>query len=264
MAVVVVTGASSGIGRATAAELERRGHRVYGASRSPTAGSSLGVRMDVDDDASVEAAIREVVDREGRLDAVVNAAGFGIAGAIEDTRIDEARAQFETNFFGVLRVCRAALPVMRGQGQGTIANVSSIAGRVSLPFQGFYAASKFALEGLTEALRMEVRPFGVRVVLVEPGDFATGFTDRRRTVAGAASGPYRERFARALAAIERDERSAATPEAVGRLVADVVFHRAPRLRYTVGPSLQRATPALKAVLPGGVFERLIAGHYAAR
>jgi NAD(P)-dependent dehydrogenase (short-subunit alcohol dehydrogenase family) len=111
---------------------------------------------------------------------------------------------------------------------------------------------------------MEVRPFGVRVVLVEPGDFATGFTDRRRTVAASADGPYRERFTRALAAIERDERSAASPDAVGRLIADLVSHPAPRLRYTVGPALQRVTPALKAILPGGVFAWLIADHYAAR
>src|SRR5262249_36323393 len=153
MGVVLVTGASSGLGRAAAGELDRRGHRVYGGSRSPAPGSGPTVRMeavrlDVDDDASVEAAFREIVDREGRLDAVVNAAGFGIAGAIEDTRVEEARAQFETNVFGVLRVCRAALPVFRRQGAGTIVNVSSIAGRVSLPFQGFYSASKFALEGL--------------------------------------------------------------------------------------------------------------------
>src|SRR5262245_15539221 len=115
MGVVVVTGASSGIGQAAAQELGRRGHRVYGASRSAPPGPGPSLRMDVDDDASVEAAIREVVDREGRLDAVVNAAGFGIAGAIEDTRVEEARAQFETNVFGVLRVCRAVLPVLRRQ-----------------------------------------------------------------------------------------------------------------------------------------------------
>ena len=263
MPVILITGASSGIGRAAAVELGRRGHRVYGASRT-VGGAGPWVRMDVDDETSVAAAVAEVVGREGRLDGVVNAAGFGIAGAVEDTSLEEARAQFETNFFGVLRVCRSVLPVFRGQGSGIIVNIGSIAGRVSLPFQGFYAASKFALEGLTEALRMEVRPFGVRVVLVEPGDFATGFTDRRRTVAAAAAGPYRERFARALSAIERDERSAATPEAVGRVVAEIVSRPGPRLRYTVGPALQRLTPTLKALLPGRVFERLIADHYDAR
>jgi NAD(P)-dependent dehydrogenase (short-subunit alcohol dehydrogenase family) len=266
MAVILITGASSGIGRAAAAELAGRGHNVYAASRSaPTEVSGRSVRMDVNDDASVDAAVRVVLDREARLDAIVNAAGFGIAGAVEDTSAHEARAVFETNVFGVLRVCRAVLPAMRRQRSGLIVNVSSIAGRVGLPFQGLYSASKFALEAATEALRMEVRPFGIRAVLVEPGDFRTGFTDRRRRAAASAErSAYRERFERALSVIERDERGAAPPEAVGRLIAAILAHPAPRLRYTVGPVPQRAAPFLKALLPHSLFERLIVDHYHAR
>jgi NAD(P)-dependent dehydrogenase (short-subunit alcohol dehydrogenase family) len=275
MAVILVTGASSGIGRSTAAELTHRGQRVYGASRTAAPLPCASLRMDVDDEASVAEAVGEVLAREQRLDAVVNAAGFGIAGAVEDTSVEEARSQFETNIFGVLRVCRAVLPVFRRQGSGLIVNVSSIAGRivnvssiagrVGLPFQALYAASKFALEGLTEALRMEVLSFGIRVVLVEPGDFATGFTDRRRQTAASATNPaYRERFSKAMAVIEKDERGAAPPEAVARLIARIIARRGPRLRYTVGPGLQRATPLLKALLPHALFERLIAGHYRAR
>jgi NAD(P)-dependent dehydrogenase (short-subunit alcohol dehydrogenase family) len=262
MPVILITGASSGIGRGAAVELASRGHRVYAASRTATEPPGPWIRMDVDDEDSVTAGVDEVVEREGRLDVVVNAAGFGIAGAVEDTSVDEARAQFETNVLGVLRVCRAALPVFRRQGSGLVVNVSSIAGRVSLPFQGFYAASKFALEGLTEALRMEVRPFGVRVVLVEPGDFATGFTDRRRKTAASAESPvYRDRFARAIAAMEKDERGADPPAAVARTIAAIVADPAPRLRYTVGPALQRASPLLKSLLPQSLFERLIVDHY---
>jgi NAD(P)-dependent dehydrogenase (short-subunit alcohol dehydrogenase family) len=265
MGVILVTGASSGIGRSTAAELTHRGQRVYGASRTAAPLPCASLRMDVDDEASVAEAVGEVLAREQRLDAVVNAAGFGIAGAVEDTSVEEARSQFETNIFGVLRVCRAVLPVFRRQGSGLIVNVSSIAGRVGLPFQALYAASKFALEGLTEALRMEVLSFGIRVVLVEPGDFATGFTDRRRQTAASATNPaYRERFSKAMAVIEKDERGAAPPEAVARLIARIIARRGPRLRYTVGPGLQRATPFLKALLPHALFERLIAGHYRAR
>ena len=189
--VVLVTGASSGIGKACAELLFARGCRVYGTSRqAPRAlvearTSDLApllrmIPLDVTSDDSVDAAVGVVLACEGRLDAVVNNAGFGVAGAAELTTIEEAREQFETNFFGTVRVCRAVLPVMRQQGSGRILNISSIAGRIGIPFQAFYSASKFAIEGFSEALRMEVAPFGVKVVLIEPGDFRTGFTAARK------------------------------------------------------------------------------------
>ena len=145
--VLLITGASSGIGKICAEYLHGRGYKVYGASRTPPSGIGYPhIRMDVNDDGSVIAGMGEVVDKEGRIDVVVNCAGFGIAGSVEDTSLDEAKAQFETNFFGVLRVCKAVLPSMRRAGSGLIINISSIAGVVSLPFQGFYSAGKFALE----------------------------------------------------------------------------------------------------------------------
>src|SRR6266498_4866639 len=164
--VVIVTGASSGIGKSCAEYLKQRGHKVYCASRSTEDQLSDGkISLDVDNDDSVNRAVQRVFEHAGRIDVVINAAGFGIVGAVEDTAIAEAKTQFETNFFGVVRVCKAVLPVMREQGSGLIINISSIAGLVSLPFQAFYSASKFALEGMTEGLRMEVAPFGVRIVL---------------------------------------------------------------------------------------------------
>jgi NAD(P)-dependent dehydrogenase (short-subunit alcohol dehydrogenase family) len=198
--VVLVTGASSGIGKACAERLFARGCRVYGTSRqAPRALAQVRtsdlapmlrmIPLDVTSDASVDAAVGVVVACEGRIDAVVNNAGFGVAGAAELTTIEEAREQFETNFFGTVRVCRAVLPVMRQQGSGRILNVSSIAGRIGIPFQAFYSASKFAIEGFSEALRMEVAPFGVKVVLIEPGDFRTGFTAARRLARGASGQP---------------------------------------------------------------------------
>jgi NAD(P)-dependent dehydrogenase (short-subunit alcohol dehydrogenase family) len=198
--VVLVTGASSGIGKACAERLFARGCRVYGTSRqapralaearmSDLAPMLRMIPLDVTSDASVDAAVGVVVACEGRIDAVVNNAGFGVAGAAELTTIEEAREQFETNFFGTVRVCRAVLPVMRQQGSGRILNVSSIAGRIGIPFQAFYSASKFAIEGFSEALRMEVAPFGVKVVLIEPGDFRTGFTAARRLARGASGQP---------------------------------------------------------------------------
>jgi len=235
--VVLITGASTGIGKACADHLHQRGYRVYGTSRNPSPGpASAGfevLKMDVDVDSSVARGIEWVLEREGRLDVLVNNAGFGIAGSIEDTSIEEAKAQFETNFFGVLRVCRAVLPIMREQRAGYIVTIGSLAGRVGWPFQGLYSASKYALEGLTEALRLEVRPFGIHVVLIEPGDFNTTFTARRqRAVASLQNPAYRARYETALKIAEADERKGAHPLKIARLLENIIQDPAPRLRYT--------------------------------
>jgi NAD(P)-dependent dehydrogenase (short-subunit alcohol dehydrogenase family) len=218
--------------------------------------------MDVDDDESVVRAMKTVVEKAGRLDAVVNCAGFGIGGAIEETSDEEARAIFETNLLGILRVCRAAMPTMRKQGSGRVINVSSIGGRIGLPFQGFYSATKFALEGLTEALRMETRGFGVRAVLIEPGDFCTGFTDSRRLVeASVSSDAYRTAQEHVLSIVEKDERGGASPDVIAHLVARILLKRSPRVRYTVGPVAQRLAAALKRVLPSKWFEWALSKYY---
>ncbi len=271
--VVLVTGASSGFGRAIAARLARHHYRVYGTSRhapaalaDPAPESAAAypvlVRMDVRIDASVDAAVAAVTRREARIDAVVNNAGIGIAGAIEDTTSDELHHQFDTNVFGPLRVCRAVLPHMRRQGSGRIVNVGSLAGLIALPFQGAYSASKFAVEGATDALRLEVRAFGIHVSLVEPGDFRTAFTDNRvRTSASRISPAYRERMEAALAVMERDEREGPDPEMLAAVVQRVLEQRAPRPRYTAGRRLQRAAALLKRVLPAAAFDRLLAMTY---
>ena len=257
---MIVTGASSGIGAATAAHFAGLGHRVYAASRRGTVdpgSAAVPLTMNVDDEASVSEAVAAVWKLEGRIDVVVNCAGFGIAGAIEDTPIDLAQAQFNTNVFGVMRVCRSVLPVMRQQKAGTIVNVTSIAGELSLPFQGLYSASKFAVEGLSEALRVEVRPFGIDVVLVQPGDFRTGFTAARRVAANNGSA-YAERTARVVSIAAKDEGAGADPRLVARLIARIVTSRRPRLRYVVGPAAQEWLMRLRHVLPG---RWLIARHF---
>ncbi len=165
----------------------------------------------------------------------------------------------------MLRVCRAVLPQFRAQNGGTIVNVSSLAGRIGLPFQGLYSASKFAVEGLTEALRMEVRPFGVRVVLVEPGDFRTGFTAHRRLAeASRANEAYRDRFGNALRRAERDEEEGGDPLAVAWLVLRILRDPRPRLRYTVGHPFQRLAMAARRFLPGRLFEWGIMHYYRVR
>jgi NAD(P)-dependent dehydrogenase (short-subunit alcohol dehydrogenase family) len=297
--VVLITGASSGIGKACAEFLFARGCRVYGTSRhAPRAvvearTSDLApllrmVPLDVTSDESVAAAIGVVLASEGRIDVVVNNAGFGVAGAVEWTTMDEAHAQFETNFFGTMRVCRAVLPVMRQQGSGRILNISSIAGQIGIPFQALYSASKFAIEGLTEALRMEVAAFGIQVVLIEPGDFRTGFTAARRMAHGAVGqgfslaetqaavgqgfslaetqgnpegSPYLQRQAKALAVMEHDESHGATPEVVGRLVYRIIMSRSPGVRYAVGPVSEKLALILKRLLPSRLLAWGIGKYY---
>jgi len=263
--VVLITGASSGIGKACAEHLARRGYRVFGTSRRapfpptpPLPGQPVMLQMDVTRDESVQQAVDFIVRETGRLDVVVNNAGFGIAGAVEDTSIDEAKSQLETNFFGVLRVCRAALPVMRAQGEGLIVNISSLGGVIALPFQALYSASKFAVEGLTEALRLEVRPFGIQVTLIEPGDTRTNFHRVRVAAPGSAYELYAER---ALQIMETDERNGGSPEAVALLLERIIRSPSPALRYQVGPAIQRLAAALKGILPDRLFEWALAKYY---
>lgn len=262
--VAIVTGASSGIGEACAAELVRRGFRVYGTSRragfAPAAFDPLV--MDVTDEASVERGVASVLARHQRVDCVVNSAGYGLGGAIEDTSIDEARQQFDANLFGVMRVCRAVLPAMRRRTSGLIVNISSLGGLFGLPFQGLYSASKFALEGLTESLRMETRAHGINVVLIEPGDVRTAITRNRIVAAAARNGSaYGAAFQDALAVIEKEEGNGVTAASVASLVGRITAASRPRLRYTVGHAGQRVTVVLKRALPGALFERVLMSFY---
>jgi NAD(P)-dependent dehydrogenase (short-subunit alcohol dehydrogenase family) len=257
--VVLITGASSGIGASCATLLAARGCKVYGASRRAIAIDGVSpLHMDVTDDDSVLRAVATVLEREGRIDVVVNNAGIAIAGAVEDAATSDAKEQFEVNFFGVLRVCRAVLPIMRGQGAGYIINIGSIGGLIAIPYQGLYSASKFALEGLSESLRLEVRDFGIRVVLIEPGDHRTALTRNRRRI---ESSTYRDRCERAIGRMASDEQAGPDPECVARLVYRVMETREPRLRYTVGTGVQRAAVWLKRVLPYAVMEKAMRFYY---
>jgi len=255
--VVLVTGASTGIGRACADHLAARGWRVYGGSRRAPGGAPAfeALTLDVDDDASVASGVAQVLAREEHIDVVVNSAGFGIAGAVEDTSIIEAKRQLETNFFGVLRVCRAVLPSMRAARCGRIVNISSLGGLFGMPFSGLYSASKFALEGVSEAMRQELRPFGVHVTLIEPGDIRSDFiTTRKSTEESNVNAAYQEGFRRAMKAAEADERAAPSADLVAQLVERVLTVRRPRLRYSVGMFSQRIVALLKRWLPERIFE----------
>ena len=264
--VILVTGASSGMGLACATHLAQRGHRVYGTARQPgTASDQQGfqlLRMDVTDEASIASAVAQVMAESGRIDVLVNNAGSGISGAIEETTIEEAQALFDVNFFGVLRTCRAVLPIMRRQGAGRIINIGSLGGRIAVPFQGIYTATKFALEGLTETLRAEVRPCGITVSIIEPGDFHTGFTANRRMVRACGDdSSYWPAFQKVMRVVESDETNGSDPMLVARLVERIIQAPRPRLRYTVGMMFQRVAGFLKAVLPASVSEWAIMKYY---
>jgi len=250
MAIVLITGTSTGIGRACAEFFRARGDRIYGGSRKP----------DVSSNESVTSAVSDILRREGRIDIVINNAGIAVAGAVEDVSLEAAKEQFEVNFFGALRVCRAVLPAMRAQGSGYIINISSIAGLAAVPYQGLYSASKFALEGLSESLRMETRHLGIKVVLVEPGDHRTSFTRNRRTV--APTEPYKHRFRQAIERMEKDEQNGPGPAGVAKLIGRIVEMPSPRLRYTVGPAPERAMVWLKRLMPYWVVEATMKNYYA--
>jgi NAD(P)-dependent dehydrogenase (short-subunit alcohol dehydrogenase family) len=253
--VALITGASAGLGRACADRLAAAGWTVTGASRRGTGGAGwTGQVMDVDSDRAVNSGVAAVLAAHGRVDALVAAAGWGVAGAAEDTSIEEAKAQFETNFWGCVRVVRAVLPGMRARRAGRIVLISSLGGVIDIPFQAYYSASKFALEGFAESLGYEVAPFGIAVTLVQPGNFATDFTASRQVAAGAEDGAYAAAMAKAVAVMERDERNGAPPRDVAAVVQRVLEARRPPRRISVGKASERAGVMAKRLLPFRLFE----------
>lgn len=262
--VVLVTGASSGIGRAIALFLSEQGYRVYGTSRKPRTSSDETsfqmIPLDVTDEKSVQHAVDMVVQKEGSIDILINNAGMGIAGPVEETKPEEAYRQFDTNFFGVLRMCRAVVPIMRRQKHGMIINIGSVAGLVSIPFQAMYSASKYAVEAMTEALRIEVKPFGIRVALVEPGDTKTGFTDNRIFTEAARNSSYGERFAKSIQAMAVSEQKGPNPMVVAKVVARVMKRHNPPVRVIVGLDY-KLVGFLKRVLPARLVEFIVTKLY---
>jgi NAD(P)-dependent dehydrogenase (short-subunit alcohol dehydrogenase family) len=261
--VVLVTGSSSGIGRACCDRLAGGGRRVYGASRTPgDAARWTYVAMDVTDNASVARAVDEVVRREGRIDALVHCAGISIAGSFEDTTVEEANRQFDTNFFGAVRVLRAVLPVMRRQGAGKLIVVGSIGGLMGLPYIGYYSASKFALDGLVQALRMEIRPFGIEATVVHPGDFNTAISANQILCANANSdSAYFAACQRTIGIYDTNVRQARSADVVARRIERLVSRRRLPVRSVLGTPSEVLGVWLKSVLPSRSFEYLFRKSY---
>ncbi|NTW58470.1 MAG: SDR family NAD(P)-dependent oxidoreductase [Nitrospirae bacterium] len=253
--VVLITGASSGFGRETATLLAKSGYRVFGTSRNPERNRAWGYEMiplDVRSDNSVRACVQGLMERTGRLDVLVSNAGYELAGAVEETSIDEARDQFETNFFGTVRLVKTALPMMRKQGGGRIVLVSSLAGLIAIPFHGFYSASKYALEGYAEALRHEVKGFNISVSLVEPGFFRTNLASSARSSADVID-VYSGMRGRARRMFEEFVQAGDDPGIVATVILSIIESRSPRLRYRVGKDAKRL-PRIKAIVPQDAFE----------
>lgn len=262
--VILITGASSGIGKACAEYLAQKGYKVYGTSRKPSAptqGYEM-LKLDVTDPASVREAVNTVISKEGRIDVLLNNAGSGLGGAIENFSEEEMHKEMGVVFFGMARMMKAVIPYMRKEKKGLIINVSSIMGFISLPFQGYYSASKFALEGLSESLRMEVKPFGINIALINPGDFRTGFTANRQIInAENSPNPYSEQFKTTLAIVEKDENGGSDPMLIAKKVDKIINTSKPAFHYLVGRLDQRFAVYLKRVIPEKWFFSIIAGTY---
>jgi NAD(P)-dependent dehydrogenase (short-subunit alcohol dehydrogenase family) len=259
--VILITGASAGIGRECATHLATSGWTVVGASRRGTSGTSWrGIQMDVDDDDSVTQGFDSIRSEYGDLRAVLACAGWGLAGAAEQTSMEDAQAQFNTNFWGVVRVVNAALPGLRARGGGHLVLMSSIGGILGIPYQAFYSASKFALEGYAESLAYEVAPFNIHVTLVEPGNFKTDFTAARKKVAAAGDdNPYAAACAKAIAVMERDEQHGADTADVAKVVAKILANQNPPRRVSVGKFDERMGIMGKRLLPFRLFEKAAKG-----
>ena len=232
--VCVITGGTSGIGKCTAEAMRQKGYAVYELSRRETGVAGfVHIPTDVTKPEMVDAAIAEVLRQEDHIDVLINNAGFGVSGAVEFTEPAAAQKRLEVNFVGMVNVCHAVLPVMRGAGHGRIVNLSSVAGVVPIPFQTYYSASKAAINSYTMALANEVKPFGVQVCAVMPGDIRTGFTAAREK-SQAGDDVYHGRIARSVAGMEHDEQTGMSPEAAGAYIASVATRRSVKPLRSIG------------------------------
>lgn len=265
MKVILITGISSGFGMKTAKMLADEGHVVYGTLRKESVPDDRvhHLMMDLTDPGSIKRAVSLVFEKEGRIDVLINNAGMHSGGPVETLPVETIKLQMETNFLGLVLLTREVLPIMRKQGGGTIINFSSIGGLMGLPFQAFYSAGKFAIEGFSEALRMEVKQFKIKVVLINPGDFHTSNSANRRNFLAPTSedDPYRQQFEKSLAAIEKDEANGWNPEVLARKIVRIVACKNPRQRYIIASLEQKLAVVLKYLLPGKLFRMILQDHY---
>lgn len=262
--VVLITGGSSGIGKSIGEFLSDKGFLVYGTSRNPenVAQSTFPLlALDVRNVDSIQNAVQQVIEKEGRIDVLINNAGVGITGPIEEIPTDEMRNNFETNFFGPIEVMKAVLPKMRVQKSGLIINITSIAGYMGLPYRGIYSASKGALEIVTEALRMETKQFGVEITNIAPGDFATNIASGRYHAPVIKGSAYESAYGNTLAEMNTHVDSGSNPIEMAQAVYTIINTPKPKIHYKVGAFMQKFSIVLKRVLPDKVYEKMLMNHY---
>ena len=270
--VAIVTGSSSGIGFETSLTLARNGFHTYATMRNMEGEKSKpltevaknenlqlrAIELDVDNDKSVIDAINTIVEERERIDVLINNAGYALGGALEDSSMDEIKAQFETNFFGAVRATKAVLPVMRRQGAGKIVNITSMGGRIAIPLSSSYHGSKFALEGISESIQYELEPFGIKVILIEPGAVGSNFWKNIKIAKSSSdsNSPYTQFGNKILKAYEQMEQNTISPSVVAKTILDAVTSNNPQLRYVVGEDAAKTLEARKN-MPDNEFGDLI-------
>ena len=258
--ICVITGGSSGIGLCTALEMKAKGYEVFDISRRREGTAGINhISADVTDEKRINEAVSYIIDKAGRIDVLINNAGFGISGAVEFTETADARKQFDVNFFGMVNMNRAVIPFMRRAGGGRIVNISSVAAPIAIPFQAYYSAAKAAINSYTMALINEVRPYGISVCAVQPGDICTGFTGaREKSYAGDEI--YSGRISGSVAVMEHDEQNGMKPETAAHLIATVAAAKKVRPVYTIGFKY-RLFCALVKILPAGLVSYIVGRIY---
>ena len=263
--IVLVTGASSGIGLAIATYLHQKGYTVFGTSRKAENGDqSMGftlVKMDVNSDESVKKGVEYVLSRSQKIDLLVNNAGIGMVGSGEDSTVDEMKMQFETNFYGPVRVMQEVLPSMRAHRKGMIINVTSLAGIFGLPYRGVYCASKAALKLLTESMRMELLKFNVHATVVAPGDYKTKIKTSRIRAKKADQSDYKEEFKRVYDIMNEEVHTSGEPIQVAKAIYKISHKKSPKSHYVVASTFQKLVVHLRYWLPSKVFYRLVMNNY---
>jgi len=262
--VVFITGASSGIGLSIGNYLHQKGYRVFGTSRTPEKYSNSLfplIALDVRDQSSIQQAVQTLLSQTDTVDVVINNAGVGITGPLEEIPVSEIKSHFDTNLFGPIAVMQTILPQLRLQGSGLIINITSIAGYMGLPFRSVYSASKGALELITEGIRMEVKPFGVDITNVAPGDFATNIAAGRYHAPLFEDSAYYKTYGQTLKMMNEHVDAGSPPEMMAKAIETIIESKKPKVHYKEGSFLQRFSIVLKRILPDGMYEKMLMKHY---
>lgn len=262
--VILITGGSSGIGKAIGEFLASKDFVVYGTSRNPNRIKTHPfqlIALELNNVTSINNAVQEVISKEGKLDVLINNAGIGITGSIEETPTEEMRKAFDTNFFGAIDMTKAVLPQMRSQKYGLIINITSIAGYMGLPFRGIYSATKGALELVTESISMEVKKFGIRIVNVAPGDYSTNIASSRYHTPVYKDSPYKDVYQRNIDLMDAHVSGGSNPIEIAKVIHKIITSSNPKIRYRIGGFMEKFSITLKRLTPDKIYQKILMKYY---